>query len=381
MRRARPLLLAALLALPLAAGCERARTAAAAAAAASQPADTTFAGTVARLSEPGGYFDTDNLVTNETSYLHVLPALARHAGTGGAYVGVGPEQSFSYVAELRPAVAFIIDVRRDNLLQHLWYRAHFELAANRAEFLLRLAGRRVPADVARWTGRPLDAVLALADSAPPDPAPAETRARVLARVRSYGVPLDSADERTIARIHDTFAEQGLALRFTSHGRPPRDHYPTLRQIAAATDRAGVPASWLATEERFRTVQALQRAGRVIPVVGDLAGPHALAAIGREAARRGLVVRALYTSNVEFYLVRAGTFDAFARTVAGLPRDDRSVIVRSCFGGACGWGHPDALPGHVSVQMLQRIDEFARLAGAGALRTYDDVVGRGLLPAG
>lgn len=380
MRRARPLLaVLAALALPLAAGCDRARTAAAADA--RQPADTTFAGTVARLSEPGGFFDTDNLVTNETSYLHVLPALARHAGTGGAYVGVGPEQSFSYVAELRPEVAFVIDVRRDNLLQHLWYRAHFELAENRAAFLLRLAGRAVPRDVAAFTGRPLDAVLALADSAPPDPAPAATRERVLARVRTYGVPLDAADERTIGRIHDTFAREGLGLRFTSHGRAPRAHYPALREIVAAVDRGGTPASWLATEERFRAVQALERAGRVIPVVGDLAGPHALAAIGREAARRGLVVRALYASNVEFYLMRAGTFDAFARTVAALPRDRHSVIVRSCFGGACGPSHPDALPGHVPVQMLQAMDDFARLAASGALRTYGDLATRGLLPPG
>ena len=379
MPRLHVLLVLWLAALAPLAACERARPAAAAAVRTAH--DTTFAGTVARLSEPGGYFDTDNLVTNETSYLHVLPALARRAGTGGAYVGVGPEQNFSYVAEVRPEVAFVLDVRRDNLLQHLWYRAHFELARNRAEFLLRLAGRAVPDDVARWTDRPLGAVLALADSAPPDPAPDRTRDRVLARVRSYGVPLDARDTLTIARIHDTFAREGLALRFTSHGRAPRAHYPTLREIVAATDRAGTPSSYLATEERFRTVQALQRAGRVIPVVGDLAGPHALAAVGAEARRRGLVVRALYTSNVEFYLMRAGTFDAFARTVAALPRDGRSVLVRSCFGGACGFPHPDALPGHVSAQMLQPLDAFARRAGAGELRDYGDVVTRGLLPPG
>jgi len=36
--------------------------------------DTDFGRLVARLSETGGFFDSDNLVSNETSYLHVLPA-------------------------------------------------------------------------------------------------------------------------------------------------------------------------------------------------------------------------------------------------------------------------------------------------------------------
>ena len=34
-----------------------------------------FAALSARLSEPGGYFDSDNLISNETSYLHVLGKL------------------------------------------------------------------------------------------------------------------------------------------------------------------------------------------------------------------------------------------------------------------------------------------------------------------
>src|SRR5687767_6207169 len=102
--------------------------------------DTSFAATIARLSEPGGYFDTDNLVSNETSVLHVLPTLERRGVRGGAYIGVGPEQNFSYIAAVRPAVAYIVDIRRDNLLQHLWYKALFALARDPAEFLLVATG-------------------------------------------------------------------------------------------------------------------------------------------------------------------------------------------------------------------------------------------------
>src|SRR5438105_14177701 len=73
-----------------------------------------FAQQIAALSEPAGYFDTDNLISNESSYLQVVPELRRAGISGGAYIGVGPDQNFTYIAEVRPAVAFIVDLRRDD---------------------------------------------------------------------------------------------------------------------------------------------------------------------------------------------------------------------------------------------------------------------------
>src|SRR5262245_29283484 len=79
-------------------------------------APSGFAGQIASLSEPAGYFDTDNLISNERSYLEVLPDLKKLGVKGGAYIGVGPDQNFSYIAAVRPDIAFIVDVRRDNML-------------------------------------------------------------------------------------------------------------------------------------------------------------------------------------------------------------------------------------------------------------------------
>ena len=62
-------------------------------------ADSAWGALVLSLSEEGGYFDTDNLISNERSYLHVLAPLRRLEG--GAYVGVEPDQSFSYLAATR----------------------------------------------------------------------------------------------------------------------------------------------------------------------------------------------------------------------------------------------------------------------------------------
>src|SRR5262245_57598047 len=82
-----------------------------------------FAEMVGRLSEPGGDFGGDNLISNEQSYLHVMPALAQARVSGGAYVGVGPDQNFSYIAQVKPEIAYLIDIRRDNLLLLLLFRA------------------------------------------------------------------------------------------------------------------------------------------------------------------------------------------------------------------------------------------------------------------
>jgi hypothetical protein len=136
--------------------------------------DTSFAGTVARLSEAPGYFDSDNLISNETAYLHAVSHLRTGRVAGGAYIGVGPDQSFSYIAAIRPSVAFMIDIRRDNLLMHLMFKALFERSSNRFEFLSRWTGRVVPADVDRWDGSPIETILAAVDSLPVNTTASET---------------------------------------------------------------------------------------------------------------------------------------------------------------------------------------------------------------
>ena len=100
----------------LLAGCEAAPPAVSPLVAQEALSTAEFAGLVERISEPGGYFDTDNLISNERSYLHVVPDLREAGVAGGAYLGVGPEQNFSYIAAIDPEIAFIVDIRRDNAL-------------------------------------------------------------------------------------------------------------------------------------------------------------------------------------------------------------------------------------------------------------------------
>jgi hypothetical protein len=321
--------------------------------------DTSFAGTVARLSEAPGYFDSDNLISNETSYLHAVSHLRSGRVSGGAYVGVGPDQSFSYIAAIRPSVAFMIDIRRDNLLMHLMFKALFERSSNRLEFLSRWTGRVVPADVRPWDGVPIERILAKVDSLAVDSIGSESDSLV-ATVRRYGVPLTLGDTATVRRFHGEFIRFGLDLRFTSTGRTPRYYYPTLRDLILERDLDGRQSSYLASEESWRVVKDLEGRDRVIPVVGNLAGSTAFPAISREITARRETVAALYVSNVEMYIWRDGSFPTFAANAARLPRTERSVIIRSFFGGGfAGQTHPLRREPHVSTQLVQTLDDFAR----------------------
>lgn len=333
------------------------------------------------LSEPGGFFDTDNLISNEASYLDVMPALRQLHVYGGAYIGVGPDQNFSYIAQQRPELAFIVDVRRDNLLQHLLFKALFTLADTRLDYVALLNGRALPeaalpeTPVAAATAS-IDSLLALVQRAPGGPGSPEAAAATAAVdsiVASFDLALSADDRATIRRFHETFIEAGPGLQFNSYGRSPRPWYPTYAQLLTARDPEGAQGSYLANEADYAWVRDLQRAHRVIPVVGDLAGARALRAVGDELRRRNLTMRLIYASNVEFYLVRAGTFDAFAANVATLPIDPHSVLVRSVFPTGLFRPAPQSRPEDYSTQTLVRLSDFTRRAQGEGWSNYRDLV--------
>jgi hypothetical protein len=188
-------------------------------------------------------------------------------------------------------------------------------------------------------------------------------------VGTFGLALSDDDRATIARFHETFIRDGLDLRFETFGRQPAWFYPTWRALLTERDREGRQAGFLVREDDFRFLRALQARGRVVPVVADFAGPHALAAIGDYLRARGEVVSAFYTSNVEFYLFRAGSFDRFAASVARLPRSPRAVMIRSLFLTSFPSGHPAAVPGYASVQLVQPMERFVH----GDYGSYRDLV--------
>jgi len=218
---------------------------------------TPFAKLIDRLSEPGGYFTGDNLVSNETSYLHVLPTLHALGVHGGAFIGVGPEQNFSYIAEIRPQVAVIVDIRRDNMLLQLLYKAMFEKARGRLEYLCLLYSRPIPADAASYRTRDLAAVLGYIDKTPFDAAlHARSHAMLIQRIEQDGVVLPSEDKATLQRFHDEIAHGGLDLRFElPPGRTPSRDYPVVRRLYQERDLDGRQTRYVSTEARWLVVKA------------------------------------------------------------------------------------------------------------------------------
>jgi hypothetical protein len=333
-----------------------------------------FAAEVAALSEPGGYFDTDNLISNERSYLHAISDLTDARVRGGAYVGVGPDQNFSYVGHVRPAIAFMLDIRRDNLLLHLLFKALFGLSRTRVEYLSLLFGRAPPEPLTGWESKSIDALVSQLDTAKPLSSSALTalRSRVADKVASFGVPLSAGDRQTIDRFHQQFITAGLSLQFHSTGRAPQYDYPNYRDLMLEVDRAGQRRSYLASEAAFQYVKGLQDRDLVIPVVGNLAGPSALVAIGKSLGRRNERLSAFYASNVEFYLFQDDSFARFVSNLKQIPRADTAVVIRSFFGRA---GLMPTRPGDNSVSQLQSVDDLLKGVATGSVRTYSDLVVR------
>lgn len=332
---------------------------------------TSFGELTRSLSEEGGYFDTDNLISNESSYLHALTELDRLEVSGGAYLGVGPDQNFSYIAQVRPDVALIVDIRRDNVLQHLLFKALFDISPTRLEYLANLVGAELPEPeaVADPASLEVDTLVDVVDGLP-----ARTGASLSAlqsRIRDAldrtGFSFEDGDRETILQFHDAFRQDGLDLRFSSHYRNPQSYYPTLRRLIVERDLNGAQRSYLATAAAYGFVRELQARDRVIPVVGDLSGATAMANVARYLDETGLEVTALYTSNVEFYLFQQRTFSRFVENLEALPLAPGGVIIRSYFNRFRA-SHPRTVPGYASTQLVQPFDVFFDAVAAGTSYT-------------
>jgi hypothetical protein len=333
--------------------------------------------TIGRLSGPGGYFDTDNLISNEATYGRIIDRLEP---VGGAYIGVGPEQNFSYIARTRPRWAFIVDIRRDNMLQHLLLNAILAHAESPFEYLCLLFSRPPPVDppdVRAGSPGVAELVERLEERAPSPIFFEQNLERLLHHIENeIGFPLSPEDRETIREMHQAFFDHQLDLRFQTHGRPLSFRHPTYRTLLLERSPAGRAASFLGSSDDYTFVRRLALEARLVPVVGDLAGDHALRAVGRFLRGRGETVSTFYTSNVEFYLLRSGRYDAFVENVRSLPITKESLLLRAYFD--YGRPHPTSDGRERSTLVLQRIRSFLGLYDAGAYRDYWDVCTRDYL---
>ena len=288
------------------------------------------------VSEPDGSFRSDNLVSNEIYLQYVIPELMAAARPQRAYLGVGPEQNFTYIAALKPAMVFITDVRRGNLDLHLMYKALFELSADRADFVGKLFSRPRPDGLtAASSVREIFRAYAMVKEEQ-KLYDANFKAIIDHLQKTHKFALTPDDGPGIAYVYEYFFKYGPDLTYWMSGgmggRGGFRNSPTYADLMTATDEAGTLRGYLASEESFNVLKALHTKNLFVPVVGNFAGPKALRAVGAWLKKHNAMVAAFYLSNVEQYLQMDGIWMDFCRNASELPIDDSSQFIRSFRGG-------------------------------------------------
>jgi hypothetical protein len=218
----------------------------------------------------------------------------------------------------------VLDIRRDNMLEHLMYKALFELSTDRADFISRLFSRKRPQGLS--ANSTVDALFDGYRSIEADSAVYEENLRAVLDqlVTKHQFALSEADKRSVANLLTAFRTAGPhALKGTG------DKNLTYAQAMTGTDLTGRYQSYLASEENFKFVQDLERRNLIVPLVGDFAGDKAIVSIGRYLKERGAVADVFYVSNVERYLWDQGDHGKFFYgNVSDLPLDQTSTFIRS-----------------------------------------------------
>jgi hypothetical protein len=145
----------------------------------------------------------------------------------------------------------------------------------------------------------------------------------------------TADDRAeIEHAYRAYYRFGPAINYTSSSSGRSWRFATYADLMGSVDaRSGNERTFLATDENFAVVKAIEGKNLIVPVVGNFAGPKALRAIGGWLKARGASVNVFYVSNVEQYLEQSGVWPAFCANVAALPLAASSIFVRPNRGGS------------------------------------------------
>jgi len=340
-----------------------------------QLADDAFWKLIDDFSEPGGVFQSENFLSNENGFQAVIPRLVQTVRPDGVYMGVGPEQNFTYIAAIRPKIAFIVDIRHQNMIEHMMYRALFELSPNRVEFLARLFSRKRPSGMD--DSSTVDELIGAYARMPSDEGAFKKTLQDMKDLllKKHGFPLTGDDEAALEHVYSVFHEFGPGLNYNSRagGRIGRGGgMPDYAELMTASDRQGQKRSYLASEANYRVIRDLERRNLIVPLTGDFGGDKALRAVARYLNDHNATVSAFYLSNVERYLFQVtgnqnGGWRNFYENVAALPLDSSSTFIRSVSGGVRGGSFGMRLP-----NVIASMQETLAGVNDGTIRTYDDV---------
>ena len=340
--------------------------------------DSTFWRMVTEFSEPGGQFRSDNFVSNESAYQYVIPVLQSTIRPGGVYVGVGPDQNFTYLVAFEPRIAFIVDIRRQNMLQHLMYKALIEMSEDRAAFLSLLFSRPRPAglDESATAQRLFEAFKAAA----PDTVLYRVTTAAIRRHLSqvHGFSLSDDDYAGLNYVFGSFYSAGPDITY-NFGTGTRGAFggmngfgmPSYADLQMESDGQGKNRAYMGSEANYRVLRELEMRNLVVPIVGDFSGPKALRTVGQYLRDKSASVSVFYTSNVEQYLFQQGDeWSRFYTNVSTMPVDSTATFIRSLSNR--GWVTSQN-PASRSAQLYASMNELITAFRAGRIDSYYSVI--------
>lgn len=205
---------------------------------------------------------------------------------GGAYVGVGSDQNYSYAALARAELVWLIDYDPDVVALHFLNRA------------FTLASESVPEFIAHY------------------------------RLRNAAT--------SIQLIQETYADHPDLDHFVYVYNLYRKRlYEYYHHRSLPSDRE-VETEWLRNPELYAHIRLLWQTNRIWPVKGDLT-KHALSSIGDSARQLGVPVRIYYTSNAP-QIWSGELIEDYKNGVLSLPMDERSIVLQT-FIYPTGFGGP------------------------------------------
>jgi hypothetical protein len=340
-----------------------------------QLSDEAFWKIVTDFSESGGFFRSDNFVSNETTFQYVLKGLQK-TKAGGVYLGVGPDQNFTYIVAMQPKMAIIFDIRRQNMLQHLMYKALIEVSSDRADFVSRLFSRPRPEALDPKTRA--EKIFTAFDNVEADPKLFIENLKAIKRQleERHGFNLSSEDESSLEYVFRAFFAGGPDLTYNGVGGGSagfgRGRMPSYAELMQMTDEEGENRSYMGSEENFKILQDLEKKNLIVPVVGDFAGSKAIRAVATYLKQHDAYATAFYVSNVEQYLFQQDDdWIKFYHNVKLLPVDTSGVFIRSVFNGVALNYQAGAFMR--SASLLSSIPGLLEAFDSGDVKNYYDVI--------
>ncbi|MBT5875350.1 MAG: hypothetical protein HOH43_18160 [Candidatus Latescibacteria bacterium] len=312
------------------------------------------------------------LVSNEIDYARIGHFINNMPSNRGVYIGVGPDQNFSYIAGVQPVISFIVDYRRENLLLHHLFRVLFLLSGSREEYLTMLFSRPFNGEDSS-DDRTLGQLIEYIERTAADPKRMERNlSLILPRVIDTTKGLSSDDILIIREMYRDFSQYDLNLRcrlptVTSGGLP----YPTFKDFLLSGDDPAVFGNFLANGSSFEFIKQQQSQNLIVPITGDFSGRKTLSAIKSFCQERELGVACIYISSVEYRLFNEGLFHRYVSNISDLPLNENSLLIRAHYNKpeAC---HPEQIDGELFTTIVQKTDSFIEHHRSNAYKTYFDV---------